>query len=276
MTAEQRACGEKKAAALLAYAGIDCLEAASVLDVGCGFGDLTYGLGSIGRLRNCQFYAIDHSLESLRILAEFSPAPHGNRLYLSTQDASALCFPDETFELVVGSAVLHHILDYRSFLRTAFRILKPGGRAIFSEPFLPGYLLPSLMLAIAVDQLKLTAADLRRPEFGMCRFIIDDTANRVQHEDDLAVLDSLADKHYFRSERISETAYSLGFRSVTLTNYEPPEFYTDFMRHFLWVYGITESRLTILASRYYEVFRGITGSKLPDLVSHFKYIVLSK
>lgn len=276
LTPEQRSAGEKKAEALLAVAEIDGLRAGAILDIGCGFGDLTCGLASSGRIERCEIYAIDHSIDSLRVLLASVLPQQGNRVHVSTQDASALCFPEESFDLVVGSAVLHHILDYRALLRSVFHTLKPGGKAVFMEPSLHGYLIPSLFLALAVSELGLTDTELRAPEFGMCRFLIDDTSYRMRHENDLSALDHLADKHYFREDYMSQLGYSLGFHRVSFSNYEPPEFYNDFMRHIMSVYGITDPRLTAAAARSYGILRKLAGRTLPDVVSHFKYMLFSK
>ncbi|MDH7516107.1 MAG: class I SAM-dependent methyltransferase, partial [Bacteroidota bacterium] len=42
-------------------------------------------------------------------------------------------FPDEAFDLVCGSAILHH-LDLGNALPELRRVLKPGGSAVFFEP----------------------------------------------------------------------------------------------------------------------------------------------
>jgi ubiquinone/menaquinone biosynthesis C-methylase UbiE len=50
-------------------------------------------------------------------------------------DAEALPFPDASFDLVVGHAVLHHIPDVDQALREVVRVLRPGGRFVFAgEP----------------------------------------------------------------------------------------------------------------------------------------------
>ena len=42
-------------------------------------------------------------------------------------------------DLVVGSAILHHLVEPAPFVEQAMRILRPGGAAIFFEPFEGGY-----------------------------------------------------------------------------------------------------------------------------------------
>ncbi|MCX4095288.1 class I SAM-dependent methyltransferase [Nocardia sp. alder85J] len=50
-------------------------------------------------------------------------------------DAETIPYDDETFDLVVGHAVLHHIPDVELALKECLRVLKPGGRFVFAgEP----------------------------------------------------------------------------------------------------------------------------------------------
>ena len=50
-------------------------------------------------------------------------------------DAERIPYEDDTFDLVVGHAVLHHIPDIDAAFREVLRVLKPGGRFVFAgEP----------------------------------------------------------------------------------------------------------------------------------------------
>ncbi|WP_158887389.1 class I SAM-dependent methyltransferase [Amycolatopsis anabasis] len=50
-------------------------------------------------------------------------------------DAERIPYDDNTFDLVVGHAVLHHIPDVPAAFREVLRVLKPGGRFVFAgEP----------------------------------------------------------------------------------------------------------------------------------------------
>lgn len=48
-------------------------------------------------------------------------------------DANDLTFEDETFDIVFGGAILHH-LDVEKSIGHIHRVLKPGGKIVFLEP----------------------------------------------------------------------------------------------------------------------------------------------
>src|SRR5918998_5557238 len=54
-------------------------------------------------------------------------------------EATALPFEDDSFDLVYGHAVLHHLPDLEGAFREFRRVLRPGGRVAFcGEPSLYG------------------------------------------------------------------------------------------------------------------------------------------
>lgn len=48
-------------------------------------------------------------------------------------DANKLDFPDNSFDFVIGGAILHH-LDIEQAISEVSRVLKPGGKILFQEP----------------------------------------------------------------------------------------------------------------------------------------------
>ncbi|HTU78115.1 MAG TPA: class I SAM-dependent methyltransferase [Solirubrobacteraceae bacterium] len=58
---------------------------------------------------------------------------YADKVDLKVADAHDTGLPDDSFDLIVGTAILHH-LDVRLALAELRRILAPGGRAVFLEP----------------------------------------------------------------------------------------------------------------------------------------------
>src|SRR5436305_14921387 len=84
-------------------------------------------------------------------------------------DAESLPFADESFDLVLGHAVLHHLPDLERAFSELHRVLRPGGRIVFAgEPSRVGDRLASLPKRGAVAVAPLWRALLRvgpRPPF---------------------------------------------------------------------------------------------------------------
>jgi SAM-dependent methyltransferase len=50
------------------------------------------------------------------------------------EDVCRLTYPDASFDLVLSSDTLEHVPDFRAALRETRRILRPGGRHVFTVP----------------------------------------------------------------------------------------------------------------------------------------------
>jgi len=102
---------------------------AMVLDYGCGNGG---NVERLARMKPAHVAGIDISpvaVAHARQRAERQRLPSE----FSVMDAENLTFPDGTFDVVLGGAILHH-LDLQKALSTMRRVLKPEGSAIFIEP----------------------------------------------------------------------------------------------------------------------------------------------
>ena len=93
----------------------------SVLDVGCGPGDL------LNTMPDYQRFGVDISAAYLEI-AE----PKGIDVQLAR--AEDLPYPDSVFDAVVCCDVLEHVLDLHATVSEALRVLKPRGALIVRVP----------------------------------------------------------------------------------------------------------------------------------------------
>lgn len=73
---------------------------------------------SSGRIENARRMAAKYDLE--------------DRVDFSVQVAENLEYASESFDIVVGEHILHHV-DIDQAIRETFRVLKPGGAAIFKD-----------------------------------------------------------------------------------------------------------------------------------------------
>jgi ubiquinone/menaquinone biosynthesis C-methylase UbiE len=113
--------------ALLDLAGD--VRARTVLDAGCGQGDLTLRLLEQG----ATVTALDVSpgmIDVVRRRAARLPAGGAFTAVAAPLERSGL--PDHSFDLVLGRFILHHV-DVRAGALELRRLLRPGGRAIFIE-----------------------------------------------------------------------------------------------------------------------------------------------
>jgi ubiquinone/menaquinone biosynthesis C-methylase UbiE len=261
----------EKGNAFLSAASIPQLQHANILDVGCGLGDLTYGLAQSPLISDSDIYAFDHSVESLRQAAVNGIATNGNCVHFSAQDALQLFFSDGFFDLAAGSAVLHHFLDYPEFFRELKRVMKPGATAVFSEPFFDGYFWPTLFLKNALAEHGIV---VEAPGFSGAKTIIELVSFMSRNRGNNPALEHMTDKHFFRESEIFDRAREAGFNSISFSNVTLPAFYTDWMPHFLNIYGVTHPGVRQVAISQYQKAADLAGPLLPEIMSHFKYIVL--
>ena len=101
-----------------------------VLEYGCGDGWVTAELASMkGRID-----AFDISGEAVRKTTKFlERLKLAERCSVKKMAAEEVDFPDKTFDVVVGFAILHH-LDLDKAMPELHRVMKPGGVAVFAEP----------------------------------------------------------------------------------------------------------------------------------------------
>ena len=100
-----------------------------LLDLGCGAGENSVYFAKKG----ARCVATDYSPGMVEVALQLAAA-NGVEIEGRTANAMALDFPDNTFDLVYASNLLHHIPDPKIALKEMHRVLKPGGKACFWDP----------------------------------------------------------------------------------------------------------------------------------------------
>lgn len=106
------------------------LHGKRVIEYGCGLGKLTVLLARSG----ADVTAVDlseQSIEAARRRAQLTGVERD--ITFVAAPGESLPFEDASFDIAFGKAVLHH-LDAATGAQELARILRPGGRAAFSEP----------------------------------------------------------------------------------------------------------------------------------------------
>src|SRR5690349_15875852 len=102
------------------------------LEIGAGTGYFSLNLLQAGVVREAT--CTDISPGMVRTLA-LNAARLNLQVRAARADAESLPFPDSSFDLVLGHAVLHHLPDLDRAFGEFHRVLRPGGRIIFAgEP----------------------------------------------------------------------------------------------------------------------------------------------
>lgn len=105
-------------------------DGARVLEYGCGTGSAAFDLAG----RGLEVVGIDISPVAIEVAeAEAERVGVADRASFQVMNAEALDLPAESFDVVCGSGVLHH-LDLARALPEVERVLRPEGWAVFVEP----------------------------------------------------------------------------------------------------------------------------------------------
>lgn len=104
-----------------------------LLDVACGSGGATL---RIARRTKCMVHGIDihtQGIEAARTAAQRSQFELQATFEIANA-AERLPFPDASFDAVICIDAVNHLPDRQSIFREWARVLRPGGRLVFTDP----------------------------------------------------------------------------------------------------------------------------------------------
>ena len=179
------------------------------LEIGAGTGYFSLNLMAAGHI--AELTATDIApgmLEALRANADSLDLD----VDTVVTDAENLPFPDESFDLVLGHAVLHHIPNLNAAAAEFFRVLRPGGLIVFcGEPSRHGdrlAMLPKLAGSVAAPAWRrlIRARPLEHSE--------------QQKADDEYSLEPEVDVHSFSPDELRAMTLRAGFTSTRVRGEE--------------------------------------------------------
>jgi len=199
------------------------------LELGAGFGSGTYAMASL--YPELKIITSELSAQMLvRHKKEGEKHPEcSDRIIRCQINADRPTFKDSCFDLVFGTAILHHVFDPLSVISDVGRMLKPNGVAIFTEPFEPGYGLLRIVYEMLLWQHKRGELELTDQQYNYLantvRYWSMINTDNVRSIEELSNID---DKWIFPYEYFDKTARQVGFDIV---NKLPIGIHLDEKRH---------------------------------------------
>jgi ubiquinone/menaquinone biosynthesis C-methylase UbiE len=192
-------------------AGFPATPYGTALELGCGTGFFLLNLKQAGILEEGHVTDISPGMVEV---AQRNARGLGFEVKGRVADAETLPYDDDTFDLVVGHAVLHHIPDVELALREVIRVLRPGGRFVFAgEPTAYGDL-----VARRLSHLTWRAAQLAGKLPYAAGFIRPQA--ELDASSEAAALEAVVDIHTFAPARLRRLAIAAGATDVEVKTEE--------------------------------------------------------
>lgn len=189
-----------------------------VLEIASGSGNLTASLLKIKRFDTIHSGDISFGFMT-KLSKRVENVETTTTIYKYLFDANRLPFADRSFDFVFGNSVLHHFAHFENTIRDAFRVLKPGGAAVFAEPIIDCTAYAALAAGL------IARGEVERPTLGMTpRHIaaLNSLRKRVVRKminlrSDRGSLRDIEDKFEFPISYLRELAAEIGFSRIIVS-----------------------------------------------------------
>lgn len=197
--------------------GLDLPDHPVVLDIGSGSGNTVFGC--LALLPHAQVVATDISPNQLVLLRDElnRDVERRDRVHLVKVSAMRARFRPSVFDLAVGGAILHHLSDPVAALERVERALKPGGIAVFFEPFENGNAILRIAYHDILERARWKPSRVtHRHGFAVISALARDLEVRSRVDKSSPVFESLDDKWLFTRFTLEDFARRAGFVGVEI------------------------------------------------------------
>lgn len=216
-----------------AAAGLVPPAEVDILDIGTGSGVNTIP-PCLALFPGCRIIATDLSPNLLAMLQRYLNGERLNdRVACVCTDSMNNFFRPACFDVVVGAAILHHLLDPRRALAMAYRALRPGGVAIFFEPF-EGLAIIRVAFDLILDASAVSVPPLDPSVGHLLRAISLDLATRAGSDKTAVHFQYMDDKWLFSKDWITKAAQDSGFSDLVIVAHaHHEELFQDYVQQLL-------------------------------------------
>jgi len=192
-----------------------------ILDIGTGSGVNTV-VPCLQLFPECTIVATDFSAPLLRILRSYLvKSDLGGRVACVCTDAMRTQLVPESFDIVVGGAILHHLIHPELALEAGYRALKKGGLALFFEPF-EGYAIIRIAFELILARAERDRLSLPEPLAKLMKAMVLDLSVRSGSDKSAPIYRELDDKWLFTRTYLERVRKAIGYSSLTISPIEYP------------------------------------------------------
>jgi ubiquinone/menaquinone biosynthesis C-methylase UbiE len=183
-----------------------------ILDIGSGSGNTIIPLIKI--FPRLDIIGSDLSLELLyKLKQNIDEQEIKSKIVLLQLNAEKLNFSNNSFDLVVGGAILHHLFHPEKTIEGCLNILKNDGHAFFFEPFEEGNMILCYIYEMILNDKK---CELDRRTEIFLQSMINDYKIRKGSDKEKEIFSKIDDKWLFTKTYFYELSDRLGFSKCVI------------------------------------------------------------
>ena len=187
-----------------------------IVDIGSGGGTSVFPMAELTPASHV--IATDLSIPLLLQIRRVALREGYTNLALVQMNAEDMIFADAQADIVMGANILHHALSLPGVFAEVRRILKPGGVAVFWEPFEDGGQLIAGIFDLWMEMDHYRTEHLQAEVVSAMRAFTVDLQRRVGRSKPAGVLQTLDDKWWFSKQHIADLACGAEFSQCNIRN----------------------------------------------------------